>query len=161
MQKIYVTNDNKATLACPACERSRTIDASPYITMSRVVRIRIKCPCGHHYPAEMERRRHFRKAVHFRGTYAQVPGGRHVGRGAMAVLDLSRTGVRMRLHENKALRIGDKLVVEFQLDDGKRSTVRKESVVRRIDGSDLGAEFTATGASDPNAKAIGFYLFAA
>jgi hypothetical protein len=47
------------------------------------------------------------------------------------------------------------------LDDGKRSTVRKESVVRRIDGSDLGAEFTATGASDPNAKAIGFYLFAA
>jgi len=69
--------------------------------------------------------------------------------------------VKMRLNGNKAFRIGDKLMVQFQLDDTKRSKIRKESVVRRIDGSELGAEFTPTGPADPNAKAIGFYLFAA
>jgi len=161
MHRIFVTNDNKATLACPACERSRTIDASPCMGVARVVRIRIKCPCGHQYPTQLERRRHFRKVVNFKGTYSQTPGGRHVGRGDMAVLDLSRTGVKMRLSGNKAFSVGDKLMVEFQLDDPRRSTIRKESVVRRIDGSELGAEFTPTGPADPHAKAIGFYLFAA
>ena len=161
MHKIFVTNDNKATLSCPASERSRTIDASPCMGMSRVVRIKIKCPCGHQYPTELERRRHFRKVVNFKGAYFQAPGGRHVGRGDMDVLDLSRTGVKMRLSGNKAFRVGDKLTVEFQLDDRKRSKIRKESVVRRIDGSELGAEFIPTDPADPNAKAIGFYLFAA
>ncbi len=161
MKKVFVNDDNKATLACPDCERSRTIDAAPFIYMSRVVRIKIKCPCGFHYPAQLERRRHFRKVVHFQGTYRQAIGHRHVGRGNMAVLDLSRTGVKMRLDGSKALRVGDRLVVEFQLDDSKGSKIRQESVVRRIDGKELGAEFTPTDPADPNARAIGFYLFAA
>ena len=161
MDKLFITRDNKATLACPACERSRTIDASPYMTMSRVVRIRVKCPCGHGYTAQLERRRYFRKMVHLQGQYCQAPGGRHLGRGALAILDLSRSGVKMRLDNDKALRIGDRIVVEFQLDDRKRSRVRQETVVRRIDGADLGVEFASTNPADPNTKAIGFYLFAA
>ena len=161
MHKTFITDDNKATLACPACERSRTIDTSPFMTLSRVVRFKIKCPCGHRYPTELERRRHFRKAVSFAGTYSRAIRGSSAGKGSMAVLDLSRTGVKMRLGGDRDLRIGDKLMVEFKLDDRKRSTIRQESVVRRIDGSDLGAEFAAMNPADPNAKAIGVYLFAA
>jgi hypothetical protein len=161
MKKVFITEDNKATLACPDCERSRTIDASPFIYMARPVRLKIKCPCGFQYPAQLERRRHFRKIVHFPGTYRQTAGCRHLGRGTMAVIDLSRTGVRMRLNGDRSLRVGDRLVVEFQLDDRKRSRIRQESVVRRIDGADLGAEFSQTDPADPNAKAIGFYLVAA
>ena len=161
MHKLFLTHDNKATLACPVCERSRTIDASPYITLSRIVKIRISCPCGYQYTAELERRRYYRKKVHFPGRYAQVPEGRYPGRGQMAVIDLSRSGVKMRLDRDKNFRVGDRIVLEFQLDDAKRSKVRKESVVRRIDGAELGAEFTPTDPTDPNTKAIGFYLFAA
>jgi len=161
MEKIFISQDNKATLACPACERSRSIGASPYMTLSRVVRIRVKCPCGYAYTAQLERRRYFRKPVHLQGQYCQAPGGRHVGRGTMAVLNLSRSGVKMRLGADRPLRIGDRIVVEFQLDDRKQSRVRRETVVRRIDGTDLGAEFAPTDPADPNAKAIGFYLFAA
>ena len=161
MDKLFLTQDNKATIACPACERSRIIDASPYMALSRIVRIRVKCPCGHAYTTQLERRRFFRKSVQLHGEYCQAPGGRHVGKGALAILDLSRTGVKMRLGDDKALRIGDRIVVEFQLDDRKRSKVRQETVVRRIDGADLGAEFTSTDPADPNTKAIGFYLFAA
>ena len=161
MQKLYVNSENKATLVCPACERSRTIDATPYITLSRIVRMRVKCPCGHQATAELERRRHFRKAVHFKGTYANMAGCRTHGAESMAVLDLSRTGVRLRVRQAEPLSIGDRLMLHFQLDDAKRSTVRKEGVVRRIDGADLGAEFTPSTGTDPNTKAIGFYLFAA
>ncbi len=161
MDKLFITQDNKATLACPACERSRTIDASPYMTMSRVVRIRVKCPCGHAYTAQLERRRYFRKTVRLQGQYRQAPGGRHLGRGAVAILDLSRSGVKMRLANDNTVRIGDRIIVEFKLDDRKRSHVRQETVVRRVDGADLGAEFAPTDPADPNTKVIGFYLFAA
>jgi c-di-GMP-binding flagellar brake protein YcgR len=161
MHKTFITEDNKATLACPACERSRIIDTASLMNLSRVVRLKIKCPCGHQYPTQLERRRNFRKVVNFAGTYFQAPGGRYLGRGTMAVLDLSRTGVRLRLGGNKGLRIGDKLMVEFKLDDRKRSIIRQESVVRRIDGTEMGAEFASIDPTDPNAKAIGFYLFAA
>jgi hypothetical protein len=161
MYKLYPDHDNKATLACPSCERSRSIDATPYFSLSRVVRMRIKCPCGHQFAAELERRRHFRKPVHFKGTYIKAADRMEKGETAMAVLDLSRTGVRMRTHQSRTLRVGDRLLLQFQLDDAKGSTIRKESVVRRIDGADLGAEFTLSAAADPSAKAIGFYLFAA
>ena len=84
MQKLFVTEDNKATLFCPVCAKSRSIDASAYIAIERVVRIRIKCPCGHHYPAQLERRRHFRKTVNFEGFYSQAPGGRVVAHASGA-----------------------------------------------------------------------------
>ena len=144
MDKLFITQDNKATLACPACERSRIIDASPYMTMSRVVRIRVKCPCGHAYTAQLERRRYFRKTVNLEGQYSPAPGGRLLGRGSVAILDLSRSGVKMRLADHNALRIGDRIVVEFRLDDRKRSKVRQEGVVRRIHGADLDSSFVFT-----------------
>lgn len=161
MQKIYMTKDNKATLACPACERSRSIDASPYITHSRVVRMRVKCPCGRQTTVELERRRHFRKPVRLKGSLAKIADRVSATADPVAVLDLSRAGVRLRLRQERSLRIGDRLLLQFQLDDAKQSTVRKESVVRRINGADLGAEFTPADPNDPNTKAIGFYLFAA
>jgi hypothetical protein len=79
----------------------------------------------------------------------------------MAVLDLSRIGVRLRLRQERYLHIGDRLMLQFRLDDANRSTVRREGVVRRINGADLGAEFTPADPNDPSSKAIGFYLFAA
>jgi hypothetical protein len=161
MHKLYVDNENKATLVCPACERSRTIDATSYVALSRVVRMRIKCPCGQQTIAELERRRHFRKPVHFTGTYAKMAGRRVDAADPMAVVDLSRTGVRLRVRRRRRLQIGDRLMLQFQLDDLKRSTVCREGVVRRIDGADLGAEFMPGATADANSKAIGFYLFAA
>ncbi len=161
MHKAFIKENNQTTLACPACERSRTIDAGPYISLSRVVRFKIKCPCGYQFMTELERRRHFRKTVSFPGTYARTTGGGFAEEGSMAVLDLSRNGVKLRLGQHNSLRIGDKLRVEFKLDDPKRSKIRQEGVVRRIDGSDMGAEFATTDPNDPSARAIGFYLFAA
>lgn len=159
MQKAFISSDNKATLACPECDRSRTFDVTPYLKVSKAVTIKVKCPCGNRFPVQLERRRHFRKSVHFEGTFSRTAQGRDVDRGRVAVLDLSRTGVKLRLNDNSSLGVGDTILLEFELDDSKRSRIRKESIIRRIDGFDLGAEFASTDPSDPDAKAIGFYLF--
>jgi c-di-GMP-binding flagellar brake protein YcgR len=120
--------------------------------------VRVKCPCGHHYPVTLERRKYFRKSVNLNGSFFETVNGRPVDRGQMAVLDLSRTGMRIRLRERRPVQIGDTLLVEFQLDDRQQSLIRRESIVRRIDGADLGTEFAAAGVMDANARAIGFYL---
>lgn len=160
MQKVFVTSDHKATLTCPECNRSKIIDASPYVKLSGTVKIRVKCPCGYRQPFELERRRHFRKTVNFLGSFSGTTEGRHRDGGRMVVRDLSRAGLKMLLNENSSLRIGDKILVEFQLDDLKGSSIRKESVVRRINGFDLAAEFLPADPSDPNTRALSFYLFA-
>jgi hypothetical protein len=159
MQPIVVTRDNKAVLTCPACDRTKIIDVSPYIKHSRAVKIKIKCPCGHHHPVALERRRHFRKTVNFQGSFAGT--GRHKGgMGKMVVRDLSQTGLKFQINDTTSLCIGDTILVAFELDDSKRSPIRKESVVRRTDGADLGVEFLSADPSDPNTQAIGFYLLA-
>jgi hypothetical protein len=158
MQKVYITEEHKTTLACPACERSRTVDVSACVKLARPVQIKIKCPCGHQYPATLERRRHFRKAVNLKGTLSSQRGDASGARGRMAVMDLSRSGVRMRLDAGRRISVGDRLLVEFQLDDQQHSTIRRESVVRRVDGLDLGAEFIPAASPDPGTKAMGFYL---
>lgn len=76
----------------------------------------------------------------------------------MAVLDLSRTGLRIRPIESRSLRVVDTLVVEFHLDGRQHSLIRKESIVRRIDGFDLGTEFIRPEITDARTRAIGFYL---
>ncbi len=157
MQNLFVTRDNKAVLSCPACDRTKTIDASPYLKHSRAVKIKIKCPCGHHHPVVLERRRHFRKHVNFQGAFSGT--GRHRGvMGKMVVRDLSQTGLNIQVSDTNRLCIGDMILVTFELDDIKRSPIIKESVVRRIDGVDLGVEFLSADPSDPGTKAIGFYL---
>ena len=77
----------------------------------------------------------------------------------MTVIDLSRTGLKLRLQDDRHLKPGDRLLVAFQLDDLKGSEIRKEVVVRKVDGREIGLEFASQDPSDPNMKAIGFYLF--
>jgi hypothetical protein len=156
--KIFITRDGQATFVCPECERSRTVNAADNAKLAHAARVRVKCPCGHQYPVTLERRQFFRKAVNLSGSFFQTVNGRHVDRGEMAVLDLSRTGMRIRLSERRPLQIGDTLLVEFHLDDRQHSLIRKESIVRRIDGPDLGTEFAGLGGMDANTRAIGFYL---
>ncbi len=156
--KVFITSEGQATFVCPECERSRTVAVAENEKLARAARVRVKCPCGHQYPVTLERRQFFRKAVNLSGSFFQTVNGRHVDGGTMAVVDLSRTGMRLRLNEKRPLRIGDTLLVEFHLDDRQHSLIRRESVVRRIDGSDLGAEFIAAAATDANSRAIGFYL---
>ena len=59
----------------------------------------------------------------------------------MTVTDISRTGLRIKLNFSQDFAPGDKLKLEFTLDDRQRSLIKKEVVVRSVKGLSVGVEF--------------------
>ena len=158
MQKAFITRDNKVTFSCPQCKGMRTVDVTKYKALEKAVKIKVRCPCGHDYPVMIERRKQFRKAVSLPGTFSRIFNDRRAGSGTMVVKDVSRNGLQIRVNDSSYMKAGDILEVEFKLDDNKRSPIRKEVVIRKIVGYDLGTEFTSVDAGNASDKAIGFYL---
>jgi len=158
MQKAFITRDNKVTFSCPQCKGMRTVDVTKYKALEKAVKIKVRCPCGHDYPVMIERRKQFRKAVSLPGTFSRIFNDRRAGNGTMVVKDVSRNGLQIRVNDSSYMKAGDILEVEFKLDDNKRSPIRKEVVIRKIVGYDLGTEFTSVDAGNASDKAIGFYL---
>jgi hypothetical protein len=158
MQRVFITGNNTATFACPVCKQMRTVNISDYAGLDKAVKIKARCPCGHQYPVMLERRRQFRREVAFPGTYKRILNGRPVDQGAMVVKDVSRTGLKIQVADAMRLNTGDTLEVVFCLDDSHQSQIRKQVVIRKIEGIDLGVQFLASEAGNPSDKAIGFYL---
>lgn len=157
--KVFVTPSNTAVFECPQCKKSRNVDVSKYKQIDKEVKIKVNCSCGHSYPVVLERRRHYRKTVNLAGTYVIAVSGGPIKKGMMAVKDLSRSGLRIKIAAQPNFDIGDKLLVEFHLDDNKRSLIKKEAIVRKISELNIGLEFSSMDSSDPGDKALGFYLF--
>ena len=77
----------------------------------------------------------------------------------MRVVDLSRTGLKLKINEKGRFGQGDRLQLEFQLDDANRSLIKKEVEIKKIFESELGVAFTSSHPSNPSDRALGFYLF--
>jgi hypothetical protein len=160
IQKVHVPSGNIATFVCPQCEKPRRADVSKFGKLNRVVGIKVRCPCGHNYPVELERRLHKRLAVDFPGIAFRLTDGMRTDRFVMVVKDLSRGGLKMRLNNRVArFRPGDAVSVEFRLDDAHHSNIRKEAVIWMVIGPDIGVKFKSISARDPSDQALGFYFF--
>ena len=114
------------------------------------------CPCGRDFSVFLERRVWPRKTTSRPGVLTRVVDGKAVNSWALVVEDLSRSGLRIRLvvSDKDALKVGDRAVVRFLLEDNDKSLVMKDVVIRRIDGIHFGAEFVSSNAND---EAIGFF----
>ncbi|MCP4693692.1 MAG: PilZ domain-containing protein [Desulfobacterales bacterium] len=159
VEKVFITAKNTATFVCPKCHRTKTINVEKHETLSTADRVKVKCPCGHAYSAKLERRKQYRRETDLPGSFYHLRSGVKVDKGVLIVKDISRTGLKIKLNIKRPIDIDDKLLVEFHLDDNKRSLVKKEAVVRKISGLELGVEFTLVDPSDINDKMLGFYLF--
>lgn len=174
MLKVYPNEDNKVTLRCPNCSKVKNIDVSPFLKKEGAAKLKYRfkcshCDCGHKDCAEckdkscandntnivmIERRKFFRKKVNLPGVLQDKEGRRH----PIRLLDLSRTGVRTKIITNHTLQLGQKLQLEFNLDDAKETAIKKLLVVRKIEAKVVDGEFIETDSFDKNDKAIGFYL---
>lgn len=152
-RKVFITKENKATFVCPKCQRMHTGDVSEYKDIDRAVRIKCKCGCGHVYSVLLERRKYYRKKTDLPGVYIFGEF-----RTPMRVRDISRTGLKFELKGKRHLMPGDKLVVEFPLNDEKKTFIQKEIVIKTVNGLLVGTEFCEVTPGDPMDKAIGFYL---
>ena len=155
-EKVYITSKQMATFICPKCERSKTVNVSSYVNIDKMVKVKVKCPCGYAYTSLLEKRKKYRKVTNLHGSYIRIVDGKAVGSGLMSVKDLSTTGMKLHINGNHGCEVGDVLKVEFYLDDYQRSLVRKKVIVRNVFKSEIGTELAPTEAVD---KALGFYLF--
>jgi predicted RNA-binding Zn-ribbon protein involved in translation (DUF1610 family) len=137
-QKVFIAKDNTATFVCPECQKSKTADVSKYKNIEKAVRVNFKCPCGHSYSVLLERRKHIRKQLNLSGSFINKKNSE---RGNMSITDLSRSGLRIKLNFPQNLEPGDKLDLEFTLDDKLRSVVKKEVIVRSVKDLSVGVEF--------------------
>ena len=136
IQKVYVSNDKKATFQCPQCGLLKEKDVSKFIGLKSTVKLKCKCVCGHAYPVTFERRQHIRKDVNFSGSYVWKRE-----RGTLVVKNISRAGLSLKMSFKTSLKVGDRCVVTFTLGKGPQSEVEKEVVVRSVTSSILGVEF--------------------
>jgi hypothetical protein len=173
MQTAYINDNNRVVLTCPSCKKTREIDATPYMEAAGEAIIAIKfkcsaCDCGHQSCKEcnnancstgntnviyLERRKFFRKKVSLPGHIRD-----HKRRFSVTILNLSRTGLKIKVRSAQTFQPGQKLVVTFTLDDAKASIIEKEIVVRAARPDILKCEFTSAQAFESCDKAIGFYL---
>jgi hypothetical protein len=140
-KKVFINNQNKAMFLCPACEKSRSLNVPGYKNIGEVIRITYRCACGASYDLLLERRRFLRKDVNLPGVYYIL--GEDKVKGSMTVKNLSRAGLRLELKGEKQLKIGDKLLIGFYLDNNSKTVVKKKVVVRNMFGTHIGAEFCA------------------
>jgi hypothetical protein len=135
------------------------MDVSKYIARDKEIKLKVTCGCGHQYLAYLEKRKKFRKQARLDGIYiytVTTPDHKtSEGVGKMTVTDISLTGLRANVHSPPRFAVGDKLTVEFKLNDAKQSIVRKEVVVHNIHGLSVGLEFVF---NDPYDSELGFYV---
>ena len=155
-EKVYVTSKQMATFSCPQCTRSKTVDVSKYATIDKMIKISVKCPCGHAYKAILEKRKQYRKQTNLPGTYVHFIDGQPQNRGLMTIKDLSTSGVKIQLNVKQNFAIGDQMQIEFHLDDAQRTLIKKTVIIKNQRDQFIGAEFAPFETVD---KALGFYLF--
>ena len=155
-EKVYITSKQMATFICPQCKRSKTVSVAQYARMDKVIRVTVRCPCGHAYSTMLEKRKKYRKATNFPASYIHILDGKQMARGLLTVRDLSAGGMKLKISDSHHLTAGDIIQVEFHLDDANRTLIRKKVIIRNINGELMGTEFAPTEATD---SALGFYLF--
>ena len=154
-EKVFITSQQMATFVCPKCSTSKTVNVSKYANLDKLVKVNVKCPCGHAYTSILEKRKQYRKETNLPGSYIHSAEGKADNRGLMTVKDVSATGLKLKTNVAQNFAIGDRMQVEFHLDDRNRTLIKKRVILRYLNAPFIGVEFEPTETTD---KALGFYL---
>ena len=156
--------DEHATLTCPRCQQTSSINVSEHLRNKQTTEIQWQCECGHQFKYKAERRRYNRKRVRCTGLYRYrneveldpgIVAGKFVGQGKMTGVDLSLSGLKIKLKKKEDLKINDRFEVEFQIKDRRRTLVRETATIRNIDKKYIGGTFGPSGSQN---RELGFYL---
>jgi len=158
LKKIYVNDNEKGTLICGKCGKTRVVNLSDFKNIGKP--LKVKCSCGHFFFVSLEFRKFYRKSTHLSGEYVRLSNNVTKGleKGIMTVEDLSRTGLRFRTKISHNIRVADMLRVRFILDDAQHSEVHKSAIVKWVMNYFVGAEFGDFDAFNETNRTLGFYL---
>ena len=135
-QKVFITKSGKANITCPECGKAKPMDVSKFIHVDKAVSLKVTCSCGHGFSVTIERRLHFREPVNLNGQVVYKDK-----KYLLKILDISRLGLKIRTEMEMDIQKGEKIIIDFILDDPGKSRVEKEVLVRKVNGTDIGVEF--------------------
>ena len=149
---VHVRNDNTATLSCPTCGVVKQIAAEVFRLGKHTIRIR--CRCQQTFTAHLNFRRHYRKPVSLPGTY-EIISENDVGGGIIHINNISRSGLGFTVSGLHRISKDQELLLEFQLNDKKKTTLKKKAVVKLVQQNIVGCQFKDNVEMD---KDLGFFL---
>ena len=139
-ERIKVTKDGEIEITCPNCNLSKIFSIKKYIKHSKTVRVRIRCKCGFTKSALLERREAYRKKASFIGCYVNNDIDKKL---EIKVINLSANGIRFKINgvSKYKFKPGDKLTIEFKLNEMSTSSIQKKVIIRNFQNSSISAEF--------------------
>jgi len=136
MKKIYVDDNNHATIACPKCKLEKDIDVTDFKDTHK--RLKAKCKCGEVFRLTLEFRKHRRKKVWLAGEYF-VQGKDE--KGEINIEDISLGGVRFASLKPHYISRNDTVELKFTLDNPMRTEIQTPIEVKWIIDHNVGGQF--------------------
>ena len=150
MQKLYIDKSKKTTITCPRCLFERNIDVTKIKHNQKI--LKGKCRCGKAYEFTIVYIKKHRKDVELLGEFIIEKSGEQ---GDIIIRDLSMDGIRFENLSLYQISKDDILEVKFQLDNPKRSEIKKSVKVIWVEDQNIGANFIETQSYKAD---LGFYL---
>jgi predicted RNA-binding Zn-ribbon protein involved in translation (DUF1610 family) len=149
-QRIYLNNNDEASITCPNCGKSKIKNLSNYKIFHTP--IKVKCSCGHIFKIIIESRRYYRKNTNIPGRFkGKEPGNA----GSIVIENLSLSGIGFKTRFKNNIQVGEILEVSFTLDNEAKSEIIKTVRVKRVQDNFIGAEFCDL---KDFGKELGYYL---
>lgn len=148
--KTFVSEDGRAIITCPYCNLTKQMTVAELRGKSQKVKVR--CRCKQAFTTAFDFRQFHRKQTNLQGVYDVVCGK---GGGRATIVDLSEHGLCFLTTGPNRLQAGQKVMVNFALDDQKKTPLKKRAVVRSVSSNKVCCEF---GRNQAFEKDLGFYL---
>ena len=149
--KIFVDNNNQATVICHNCGYAKQFDVTKFRNLNKTLKCR--CKCGKSFSCTLEFRQNFRKKTKLRGHFTFLGD---CFQHEIVVNNVSHQGINFSMLSVCDIKIGDMLEVTFTLDDTNKSVIRKQVKVKSV----RNRRFIGCSLTDPQwyDKELGFYL---
>ncbi len=154
-QTVFISSNNTATFRCPECKQAKTVDVSQYATGSKKIKVTCTCACGNKFRCRLEKRRNYRKEVNLSGKFTLLDQSGPKDTGLARIVDISSSGLKIKMSVPRDFPIGAELLVAFSLDDRNRTAIERRVIVRNVSGLNVGTSFSP---NQPDEPALGFYL---
>lgn len=139
VQKVFMNKNHMATFFCPECGKTRQMDVFKFRHIDKEIKLNYTCICKHKFSVILERRQSVRHKISLKGHI--IKG---LKKSAIIVVDISRFGLKIQCIEQLELKVGEKIFVEFILDNLELSKIYKGVIVRTISSGELGAQFESS-----------------
>jgi hypothetical protein len=150
--KVHIRENNTATFICPSCGAVKHFEAGRFRHQRHSFSVR--CRCQQVFSVQLDFRRYYRKQTNLNGTYEILSEG-GVGGGIIHISNVSRGGIGFTVSGLHRIEKDQLIQVEFQLNDKKKTVLKKQAVVKSVHQNSIGCQFKCNADLD---KALGFFL---